>query len=427
MEQFAPQDQAFWYLNRPSQSPCRNDMSVDVAVIGGGIAGLSAAQAFVNRGKKVVLLEQYYCGAGASGKNSGFVTPNAELSFTDFKNIFNDQAAQTIWNTIVGGVELIRNTIESHQLSVEYKPESTLILASSPKGFALLSKEYENLVRHSYPVSLYTAQEAQEIIKAQKQHGAMVYDNTFSFNGYAYCQELKRLLESQGVMIFEETPVTAIDGHLVKTAHATITAEYIIVCTDRFAPEIGVLKDDVYHAQTFVMMSQELTDDQIKSVFPAKQFMCWDTELIYNYFRITPQKRLVLGGGSLINTYSTHPVYNSRYMFNKLTRYLERQFPELDTTFIQMWPGLIGISKDIMPLAGKDKDHPHIFYIAAAAGLPIAAALGSYSAEHLLEGNNALDEFFSPYRSFPLPLMVQQIIGKKLTFALSNALKVNIP
>jgi ribulose 1,5-bisphosphate synthetase/thiazole synthase len=79
-----PQDQVFWYLKRGAAKPCRENIQADVAIIGGGMAGLSAAQAFNKKGKKVVVLEQYYCGSGATGKSSGFVTPNAELSLTDF-------------------------------------------------------------------------------------------------------------------------------------------------------------------------------------------------------------------------------------------------------------------------------------------------------------------------------------------------------
>jgi len=131
----------------------------------------------------------------------------------------------------------------------------------------------------------------------------------------------------------------------------------------------------------------------------------------------------LLGGGSLLTTYAAHPMHDSKYMFNKLTRYFDKKFPGLAIQFKQMWPGLIGLSKDIAPIAGRDKDKPFIYYITAAAGLPIAAALGRYSAENLVGENSALDAYFSPYRSFAISGIAQSILGTQLTFALCNSMK----
>src|SRR5579862_6580521 len=100
MNVWMPQDQVFWYLKRNAIPACHESVTADVAIIGGGMAGLAAAQAFQKKGKKVVLLEQYYCGSGATGKSSGFITPNAELSFTDFAKQYNPEIAHTIWDFI---------------------------------------------------------------------------------------------------------------------------------------------------------------------------------------------------------------------------------------------------------------------------------------------------------------------------------------
>lgn len=101
---------------------------------------------------------------------------------------------------------------------------------------------------------------------------------------------------------------------------------------------------------------------------------------------------------------------------------MQTQFPTLSIQFEYLWPGLIGISKDIMPIAGRDATIPSIYYIGAAAGLPIAAALGNYAAEHIIHGRTDLDRFFNHYRSFPINNYAQAILGRKISFALSNFL-----
>lgn len=422
-----PQDQVAWYLNNKIAPTCQSDLKADVIVIGGGMAGLSAAQAFCEKGKKVILLEQYFCGSGATGRSSGFVTPNAELSFTDFSLQYDSQTAHQIWDFISRGVQDIRKNILNYNLNCDYAPQDTLMLASTKADFKKLMIEYENLSRFGYKTRLYQSVDLRNRIGSQSYFGGVSYEDTFGIDGYRYCQALKEHLQKKGVLIFEETTVIKINNHNVHTSHAILTAELIVVCTDRFMPELDLLSQSVYHAQTFVMQSEELTQAQITAIFPQEKFLVWDTELVYNYFRITPQRRLLLGGGSVFNTYSKKPTHDSFYMFSKLTSYLNNNFPDLNIQFKQMWSGMMGLSKDIAPIAGRDQAHPFIYYITASAGLPIAAALGRYSAENLVDQRTDLDRYFSPYRKFAIGGKIQSILGKQLTFALCNAIKKNIP
>ena len=367
------------------------------------------------------------CGSGATGKSAGFITPNAELSFTDFSKRYSPEIAHSIWDFITSGVNDIRNNIQQYGFVCDYAVQDTLMVATTRKAFKEFEVEYNNLAKFGYKTSLYQKDEVRKYINSDRYVGGITYEDTFGINAYLYCQEMKRHLKNQGVFVFENTTVTAIDGHTVITPHAQITADMIIVCTDRFMPELGLLKQDLYHAQTFLMVSEELTDAQMRDIFPEKNLLVWDSELVYNYFRVTADKRLLLGGGSVATTYSMNAEHDSKRIFDKLTSYFKVQFPQSTIQFKQMWPGLIGISKDIAPIAGRDKETPFLYYISAAAGLPIAAALGRYSAESLLEGRTDFDNYFSPYRSFSLGGFAQLILGTKLSFALCNSLKKIIP
>ena len=85
-----------------------------------------------------------------------------------------------------------------------------------------------------------------------------------------------------------------------------------------------------------------------------------------------------------------------------------------------MWPGLIGLSKDIVPIAGRDAQWPSVYYVLAGAGLPWVAGLAQYSAEHLLDGRTDMDAIVSPYRRFAFGKFLQKLLGNRITFALSN-------
>lgn len=423
MNRWFPQDQVAWYWQGQEQSTCHQDTSAEVVIIGGGMAGLSAAQAFQKKGKKVIVLEQYYCGSGATGKSSGFITPNAEISFTEFSKKYSPTVAHHLWDFITSGVNDIRHNIQHYNFKCDYLPQDTLMLANTHNDFKTLAQEHENLARFGYKTHLYDQNQVRHSLGSTLYAGGVTYEETFGINPYLYCQELKKQLQALGVTIYEETAATAINGHIITTPHAKITADMIVVCTDRFMPELGLLTQDVYHIQTFLMRSEQLTEKQVRLLFPQQTLQCWDSEMVYNYFRITPDNRLLLGGGNIRDAYATQPTHDSAAMFKKLTDYFNKYFPLVDIQFKQMWPGLIGLSKDIAPLAGRDKDMPYRYYIAASAGLPIAAALGRYSAENLLDGKNDLDVYFSPYRHFAISGITQKIIGTKLTFAVSNLMK----
>jgi len=423
---WAPQEQVFWYLNRKAIRPCLKNMQVDVVIVGGGMAGLSAAQAWHARGKKVILCEQYYCGAGATGKSSGFITPNAELSFTNFLTKYDTDVACKVWDFIVSGVQDIRRNILEYNFMCDYSEQDTLVVANSLADLKQLEVEHYNLADNGYHTDFYTADSVRQKVGSDLYFGGVGYEDTFGMNSYAYCQEMKKHLEGLGVLIFEETPVLEIHDHCVVTPHAKIYADYIVVCTDRYMPDLGLLTQQVYHVQTFLMASQVLSDKQIATIFPNKKLMVWDTDLVYTYFRMTGDNRLLLGGGDLLSTYASQETHHYASIIKKLTSYINHKFPKLDIQFEQIWPGLIGISKDIIPFAGRDKDKPYLYYVSAAAGLPIAAALGRYSAESLIDGATEFDVYFSPYRTFFISGVKQSILGKKASFAISNFINKNI-
>lgn len=421
-----PQDQVFWYLKRPTLEPLRTSLETEIVIIGGGMAGLTAAQAFAQKGKKVVLLEAFYCGAGASGKSSGFITPNSELGLSDFMYRYGNEGGLRVWHAIEQGVEHIRQNIQRYKLDCDYSPEDSLIVANSQKALDRLRQEHTDLVKRGYISQYITKEQMPSVLGSNAYYGGVTYANSFGISSYKYVQEMRFVLMQQGVQIYEETPVLSFKNHRVHTLQATVQADHIIVCTDRFIPSLHALQQQIYHMQTFLLASQPLTPSEMRAVFPNRNLMVWDTDLIYNYYRMIGN-RMLLGGGSFVNTYNNHPTCHSHYMYSKMIRSFHKRFPAVTMQFEQMWSGLIGVSKDIAPIAGADKDDPSIYYIAAAAGLPVAAMLGQYSADHIIDKTDYLQDYFSPYRPARIGGALQTILGNKLSFALSHLSYFNFP
>lgn len=422
-----PNDQVFWYLQRGPSKVLTAPIKTNIVVIGGGMAGLSAAQAFRQKGQEVVLLEKYYCGAGASGKSSGFITPSSEFGLAYVLELFGEQHARKLWEFVIGGVDLIQQNITKFNIACDYQKQDTLIVASSKRDFSEVKEEYEAERQLFGTGTLYQKNELDNVIGSTAYFGGFRVGGSFGINTYLYCQAVKTALEKEGVQIFEETPALRIDGQTVYTPSATVQADYIVVCMDRFLPDIGRLVRDVYAAQTFIMVSAPLLEHDIQQLFPGKPYMVWDTDMIYQYYRIINGNRFLIGGGGLISTFWGKELHNDAFMFKKLRNYVAKKFPTVSMHFEYMWPGLIGISKDIMPIADFDPKNNKIYYVTGATGLPWAAALGRYSAERILNGKTALDLYFSLERKFPLPNIFQMVFGKRITFALSNFISLYMP
>ena len=110
----------------------------------------------------------------------------------------------------------------------------------------------------------------------------------------------------------------------------------------------------MFHAQTFLSISEPLTDRELRILFPSgEQMQCWDSKLVYTYFRLTADNRLLLGGGTPITTYMKDAFNNPRIIRKIINEFLEH-FPELKTlSFMQFWPGQIDATRDLLPTIAR--------------------------------------------------------------------------
>jgi gamma-glutamylputrescine oxidase len=155
-------------------------------------------------------------------------------------------------------------------------------------------------------------------------------------------------------------------------------------------------------------------------IFPDDRLMVWDTDLIYQYFRVTGDGRLLLGGSNLRSMYSHSERRPSRRVAQQLYGYLAMHFPSLTLEIEHLWSGLIGVTPDFAPVVGRYETLPGVHFAGAGAGLPWSAALGEYVAQKITEGRAEPDEILSPRRPFPIGRRVQGLVGKPAAFMLNH-------
>jgi gamma-glutamylputrescine oxidase len=406
--------------------PLNQALKCDVLIVGGGVSGVSAAAEFLKQGRRAVLLEKNIVGGGSSGRSAGFLTPDSELELHQLVRRYGREAAREIWDAPLLGIERIVDSIRKFDIQCGLMPQDSLFLGLGKSGKAAVESELE--CRKSVGFTdqqTYDENGLKGIIGAEGYSGGIRYGGTYGFNPLLCLQGFKDVFIDNGLQVFESTELERIEDHTAYTRGGSVTADNIIIAVDKLDESISPLAQEIFHAQTFMSVSAPLTDKELDLLFPGgKQMQCWDSQLVYSYFRLTGDNRLLLGGGSATSTF-LRDAYNDPTVIRKVIKRFKDHFPFLrDLPFIQFWPGLIDTSRDLLPIIVRPPTQPHLQFILGVVGLPWASFAGSFAARNVLgsagEDYQKYYQYFSNRRHFVLPSGLGKVIGKPLLFSISN-------
>jgi gamma-glutamylputrescine oxidase len=407
--------------------PLTKDIKCDVLIVGGGFSGVSAAAEFLRQGLRVVMIEKNIVGGSSAGRSAGFLTPDSELELHQLVRRYGLDPAREIWEMPCRGIERIVAAIKSNEIECGLLEQDSLFLGIGSSGREAVASELE--CRKSVGFTdqqVFDEVGLKAILGAEKYTAGIRYTGTYGINPLLCLQGFKDVFIDHGMQVFESTEMERLEDHTVYTHGGSATADRIIIAVDKLNESISPLAREIYHAQTFMSVTEPLTDKEVRALFPTgEQMQCWDSKLVYSYFRLTGDNRLLLGGGSAITTF-LRDAYNDSRVIRKVIREFKSHFPFLkDLSFIQFWPGLIDTTRDLLPIIVKPPDQPHLQFILGIVGLPWAAFAGSFAARNVLEIGDEDYAKYYPYfanrRHFILPIGLAQIIGKPALFSLSNA------
>jgi len=421
--------QNWWFttllgIEDPIRPPLTSDIRADVLIVGAGAAGLSAALYFTGKGLKVVVLEKNICGGSSSGKSAGFLTPDSELELSQLIRRFGDKGAKDLWSVPVNGIERMKTAILNHNIACDFQTQDSLFLGIGNSGWEAVKEEMQSRQQLGFEQTLYHKDALSNVIDTDAYSGAVRYKETYGVDALLYCQGLKKVLLEHDIAIYEATEVLTVNDHCAKTHLGSVTADQIIFCADKIEKKLSHFSENIYHAQTFLSISEPLDDRLVAALFPDNRFQCWDSTLVYSYFRLTGDNRILLGGGDMLTTFSKSDVNSSR-VIDKVIRNFKKNFPQLsDLKFIQYWPGRIDTTRDLLPTIVKDDAAPWMHFVLGCVGLPWATFCGHFAARHAYDTAGQTDHHYYDYfradRHFFVPLWMEKIIGKQLVFSINN-------
>lgn len=410
-------------IKTPYCPTLKENLKCDCLVIGGGFAGLHAALRLANEGKDVILLEKSICGGSSSGQSGGFLTPESEEDIAQLIHRYGKEKAKIIYNIPINGVNMIVKTIKRNNFNCDLRKQDSLYLSIKSSHNKLIEEEAETRDEMNLPYELLNENSLKKIHPGKGYLLGLKYPGSFGINSFSYTQEMKNLLLKKSVRVFESSEVHQISGNTAITHLGSVKAKNIIICIDKMKKELNEdISKKYYHIQTYLAVSEPLNKEEMRSLFPKEELMCWDTKLVYLHYRPILGNRLIVGGSSAWAYYYPR-YYHSPSIINLAIDDLKTRFTTIkDVDFTHYWAGLIDVTKDLVPIVDYDKNNKSIQYVMGCAGLNWAAFCGDYAARRALNPKETedLSEFLSFNRKFFLPEFFQKIFGKRLTFSLSH-------
>lgn len=408
----------------PIQSLTQN-IHVDVLIVGGGMTGISAAAAFLGKGLKVALIERNVLGGSSTGRSAGFLTPDSELELSQLERRFGIDGARKIWQVPVEGIRRIVEHVHHYDIQCDLIKQDSLFVGIGSDGLGAVEEEKIARGKAGFESVIYDKAQLEQVLGSTAYSAAVRYGDTYGISALQYAQGMKKVLIEGGIQVFEATEARQVVGHTVHTHSGSVTADKIIVAIDKIKPSLSHFSNEVFHAQTFLCISEPLSDRDYNVLFPSgDQFQCWDSTLVYSYWRLTGARRLLLGGGSALTTF-LNQWYNNERIIDSVIKDFKSRFPKLaDLEFVQFWPGLIDTTRDLLPTIVRDAEAPHLHFAFGIVGLPWASFCGDFLGRVIL-GEAREDEmkyfsYFSDRRYFALPASLQKVFGKPVVFSLNN-------
>lgn len=332
----------------PKLSSIEGEHNADVAVIGGGYTGLSAALHLAEAGRDTILLEAREIGFGGAGRNVGLVNAGLWLMPDDVVRIMGPTYGERLIEVLGASPHLVFGLIEKHGIQCEAVRKGTLHCAHSPGGFRALQKRETQWKRRGAPVTLLNREEASPRIGSDSFHGALLDRRAGTIQPLAYAYGLAEAAKHAGARLYEDSPVAALkraSNHWrLITPAGNVSAKAVILATHGY-PEAAFKhrKKELIPFNFFQFATSPLPESVRKTILPGGEG-AWDTNLILSSFRLDQSGRLIVG--------SVGQVENMGYSLHKswVRRTIKRIFPQVGPISLEYaWNGRIAMTVDHIP------------------------------------------------------------------------------
>ncbi|GGE16184.1 oxidoreductase [Aureimonas endophytica] len=347
-----PRSHGLWKRSAPPAPPTvalTDELTVDVAVIGAGFTGLSAALHLAEAGRGVAVLEAEEIGFGGSGRNVGLVNAGMWVMPDDLPAALGETHGERLLAMLGDAPRAVFELVEKHAIPCEIERQGTLHCAVGEKGLRELTERARQWQARGAPVELLDAAETARKVGTSAYAGALLDRRAGTIQPLAYARGLAKAAIAAGARIFTASPVAVARQEnglwrLETEGGGAVKARHVVLATDAYASRIWTeIRREQVHLPYFNMATPPLGDNLRRSILPERQGV-WDTEEILSSFRFDQAGRLVFGSVGALRG-SGRPIHR-----NWGRRALARLFPQLAGIRFEMeWYGKIGMTENSLP------------------------------------------------------------------------------
>ena len=375
----------------------------DVCVVGGGIAGCSAALHLAERGLSVVLLEEHRVGWGASGRSGGQAIFGVAAGHAKLRRLVGETDARAVWDVSVEGLRLLRSLIERFRIDCDLR-DGYLLAAVKPRHEQELHAELAELRDiYGYTSARYLPPEELRAKVATGRYGGALYDgNSGHLHPLNYTLGLAAAAQSFAVRIFEDTRALSFgDGAggrvRIATARGEVRARHLVLCGNVYLGATApALARKIMAVATYIVATEPLGEARARALLPDDAALC-DMNWVLDYFRRSADHRLLFGGRvnySGLRSFDAPAATRARML---------RVFPQLrDARIDYAWGGEVDITLNRAPHFGRLAPNVYFLQGFSGHGIALTGIAGKLVAE-AIAGTAARFDVFAriPHANFP--------------------------
>jgi len=394
----------------PSRPALRGDVAADVCVIGGGFTGLSTALHLAEKGYRVVILEGSRVSWGASGRNGGQLVNGFNRDLEGIAKRYGKRAAESVGPLLFEGADIIRERVEKYAIRCDLK-QGNLFMAFTKRQLRALEARKEVWERFGHTgLELVCADRVPEFLGTDLYCGGLLD----RWGGHVHSLNLAlgeaAAFESLGGTIHEDSHVTHVvrgPKPVVHTSTGRVKAEFVVACGNAYLGEtIPELSTKILPASSQVITTEVLGAQRASELLPQDHCV-EDCNYFLDYYRITGDKRLLFGGGTVYGGKDPEDIVA------EIQPHLERTFPGLSDARIDFaWSGNIALTVSRVPHMGRIGENIYFSHGYSGHGVTGTHLAGRILAEAISGQAERLDTFASlthlPFpggRLFRVPLV----------------------
>jgi glycine/D-amino acid oxidase-like deaminating enzyme len=393
----------WWEAAEPADAPpAALPEEVEVAIIGGGYTGLSAALTLGRLGMRATVIEAERIGFGASSRNGGMVSGGLKLAKTDLARKVGAERADRILREAAGSLAFLEETLAREGIACHYRRTGRFLAAWTGAHYAAMARRADWLADVTGgAVRMLPAARVREELGSDRYPGGMVVEMAGALHPALYVQGLAAAARRAGATLADRTRVLGIardgKGFALATSRGTLKAGAVLAATNGYTGSVTPwLRRRLIPVGSYMIATEELPEETIRRLFPNGR-MVSDSRRVLNYFRPSPDGRRVLWGGRA-RFRPTAPEAAAPV----LHRFMTDVFPELAGVRVtHAWTGNVAFTFDFLPHLGVHEGVHHAVGC-QGSGVAMLSWLGYRAALKLSGQANAATAFDDlPFPTLP--------------------------